>query len=84
MNKTFGHTIPFLDEQVDGWQAYCAGMTLGANSCKRGTEAYQKWKEAFLEAKAADERGTLSNDVKELPTQQYFERHPDKKPNEKT
>lgn len=82
VTTTQGSSIPYLDESVDGWQAYCAGMGLKDNPCKRRSEAYQKWKEGFLQAKHADKEGVLGNDVKELPIKQYFERHPEKRPSD--
>lgn len=73
--QTHGSTIPYLDESVDGWQAYCAGMGLSKNPNKRFTEEWRHWKESYLNAKDAKKRGMLEGETRELPASQYRERH---------
>ena len=78
--KERGKRVPYLDEYVDGWQAYCVGKTQRSNPYKRkpDSEEFKKWKEAFLNAKNAEEKGAMSPEYKAEVAKSYYERHPKK------
>ena len=75
-----GKRVPYLEEYVDGWQAYCVGKTQRSNPFKRkpDSEEFKKWKEAFLNAKSAEENGAMSPEYKEEIAKHYYERHKNK------
>ena len=71
-----GSKVPNFEAFVDGWQAYCAGMGLDANPylLEQESEDRAAWRRAYLNAKRADENGSLGETGPAVRA--YFNRHP--------
>ena len=75
--KEKGTRVPYMEQYVDGWQAYLVGRDLRSNPYKRKPESeeFKRWKEAFLAAKHADEIDALFGICEDKIVQQYWGRH---------